>query len=79
MITEMDDTDEENEELLDSDQQLHEAVSQLSCLPEVEIEPYDSDVHENELVTQFMACGCGCLKWNCFSAFHLRVCEIDER
>ena len=64
MITEMDDTDEENEELLDSDQQLHEAVSQLSFLPEVEIEPYDSDIHENELVTQFMACRYGCLKRN---------------
>ena len=64
MITEMDDRDEENEELLDSDQQLHEAVRQLSCLPEVEIEPFDSDVHENELVTQLMARRCGCLKWN---------------
>ena len=64
MITEMDDRDEENEELLDSDQQLHEAVRQLSCLPEVEIAPYDTDVHENELVTQFMARRCGCLKRN---------------
>ena len=64
MITEMDDTDEENEEFLDSDQQLHEAISQLSCLPEVEIEPYHSGVHENELVKQFMARRCGCLKRN---------------
>ena len=48
---------------LDCDEQTDEAPSRLSRSSEVEIEPSEPDVHK-ELVTQLMAAGCGCLKWN---------------
>ena len=43
---------------------MDEAISRLSCLPDMELEPCQHDVHEKETITQFMRTGCRCLKWN---------------